>query len=570
MLRPELGAEKGGELNRGDILSLAMIGGAGLVGATAGAIGTAQATKTYPIPVDFSPDIHGEASFTSNNGVMTTNEGEMLYSPNAQVGTHLPGLHGVKVNITRPNLYHELTNALQHPNQDSKIEKQFIGIISKPELAKAHVSESLTSAVVEGASGFAILATGLAVGIKYGRPLHRFNSFVEKIHNRWAQTAVKAGAVLTAGVAVTGCGVKGIEVVNSGENVGYVIPAEISKRSPQLEGARIRGHLIESEIKKANRAIDRGSNDWDRINAGVSTAISRDQLNETAASESNSDKETVVTATGTLCNEGYARSVYQTIQWRYKHDATVLGGDNYMTGHRWATENDCMKIIDNHTIGRNNASALSNHDGKPGPWDISQKNGYAKRIAGNFYISVPDPRDMMGDKQAQPPTGEELKYAIAKAGSIAANKACQIESATGRRPRVVLSTPEMGFETILSGCATSVTSDHYLFSRTPGKPTLRNILTNGRVVHQFVNPSSSGAKTNYEFYKGPQKLAATGLQVYDKATGELSGARSVIYGPGIDAKVVNQDTTTTTRPNQAMINFVLSYSPTGIKTVTSK
>lgn len=564
MLRPELGSDHGGELSQNDLKALGTVAGAAALGAAAGGFAAAEYTKINPVDVSFSPDIAGEASFTNSPGVVVANNDQRLASPNAEVKTGLPGLRGVKVTITRPDLYQELRAELANPGQASGIEKQLIGVISKPEVAKTEVSDSLTSTVVGGASGTALLAVGLAIGLRKLRPLKRMTEVVDRINNRWGQSAVKAGTIITAATVATGCGYKGLETVMAREDMGRPLPAEIAKRSPQLENARVRGALVEAELQKAVAAIDRGNNQWDETNADVNSAISRDRLTGRGVSHSTvEDSETIITATGILCNSGYVRTVYQSIQWRYKHNATMLAGDNHITGNRWSIESDCMPMIRRHTIGANNLSALANHDGKPGPWDISKDNGYVKQVNGSYYVSVPDPRNMMGDKQAQPPSGVDLKLAIAKAGSLVANKSCSIQAATGRRPRVVVSSPEMGFETILRGCATTVSSDHYIFSKSPTRPVLRNVLHNGNVVHQFVNPSSAGAKTNYEFYKGPQKLAATGLQTYDKQTGELTAAKTIVYGPNSKAEVINQDTNRTVRPNQAMINFVMSYSPTG-------
>ncbi len=565
-----LSFERGGELDSTAITNIAVVGGSAVAAGAAGALVVAEGTKTHPVPIAFSPDIRGTVGFTDEAGATATNVDQTIILPNAKVGTGLPILQGVKVNITHPNIYQELNNALAHPHQTTAVQKQFVALIAKPETTKQQVSETLTSAVVDGATGFAVVAAGVAIAARRIHPIRRFNNYVDSLKSRSARLAVRGGAVALAATVVGGCGYQGYDYAASSQINSEPLPAEITKRSPQLEGGSVHGDILKGLLNKVVAQVDKGSRGWDSTNDQVNTALSKFILkNGNNAGYEGSDA--VISMTGMLCNEGAARTVYQTMQWRFPHSATVSAGDNFIMGHRWpAIESNCMKLIQNHTIGRNNVSALGNHDGKPGAWDISKENDYVKKSGNAYYVSVPDPRDTMGDKTAVPPSGEKLKHAIADAGSLVAKKACQVEQESGKRPRVILSAPEMGYEVILRGCATSVTSDHYLFTKTPSRPTLKNIETNGKVVHQFVNSTAAGANSNYAFYKRPQKPASMSVQYYDKKSDELVGSISIQYGRGVSAAVKRQNSAQTTAPPNYMVNFVRQYSKTADKTLSSK
>lgn len=561
-----LGFERGGELDSTAITNIAVVGGSAVVTGAAGALIVAEGTKTHPVPIAFSPDIRGTVGFTDKAGATATNVDQTIILPNAKVGTGLPILQGVKVNITHPNIYQELNNALAHPHETTAVQKQFVALIAKPETTKQQVSETLTSAVVDGATGFAVVAAGVAIAARRIHPIRRFNNYVDNLKNRYARFAVRGGAVALAATVAGGCGYQGYDYASSSQPKGDPLPLEITKRSSQLEGGYVHGDILKGLLNKVVAQVDKGARGWDRTNEQLNTAVSEYMLRNGNYSGYQAN-EAVVTTTGMLCNEGAARTVYQTVQWRFAHSATVSAGDNHIMGNRWpALESNCMKTIQDHTIGRNNASALGNHDGKPGPWDISKDNDYVKKVGNAFYVSVPDPRDMMGNKTATPPSGEDLKYAIAAAGSLVAEKACEVESTTGKRPRVIVSSPEMGYEVILRGCATSVTSDHYLFTKSPTRPTLKNIEANGRITHQFVNNSLAGAKSNYSFYKDPQKPASIGVQYYDKQNGELTEALSIEYGPGLKTEVRSQDSYTITAPPRYIVNYVANYSKTAAET----
>lgn len=566
-MKPEsLGSQDGGGFNTDDAKNAAILSVAGATGVVVGAAAGALRTEFQPIGVELSKDIHAEVSFTEHEGLTAVNYDNEISAPNAPVVTNLPGFRGVKVNITKPDLFNAVDQAINNPEQPKPASsKQLLSVAAKPGLAVQSVNEALTAEVVHGATAGLLVFVAGAVMIRKAHPVRRFHELVNRIRHEKIRKLAPWAATLSMSVVTAGCGYTGNQVLQNLDQPGAPLPGAIANRSALLKGATTKGSEISSRIQRILRTFDKGTASWTRIDAKLNMVVDEYEAGDGLLYRGDKSTQTVLNQTGVLCNEPFTKTVNNTIQKRFKPDITEDTGDRTLSGGRWPYERDCVKNLVANITSKAIVMGDGNHEGdEPTRWSIGKDSDYTRKVGGVYYISSPDPRANRWGKDTEKLSYKDLAALIGQQGSIIAERACEVEEKTGEKPRILAHTPEAGYEAILRGCASIVSSGHGIGhndNKNTTRPSLKKFTAlDGSEVYQLINVTAPGSSNNSSQYGGPGKDGATVIMHYNMPQNELTAAEAIIIKKDAMPEIKAMEMPEAKSPTQEMLDFVATNS----------
>jgi predicted phosphodiesterase len=539
------------------------------------AFGAVEANTQFNKKVVYAPGMEANVSLSVHKGLAVNSDLADVKAPNYPVHTGVPGINGVKIDITK----------LQPPKDITLVQEydilfgQFDSAVAKP------TAEGVLTQTLEGITIGAVVAGVAAVTIWRRHRDNKRNipqeqneisslrekakstgdaslseiadakqARIDKLHKRRKTRKFIAGALTALAISVGMSGESPGSEQDSVANVNSTpISALLESKVPELRGATVSGFFGKSLNQLPGVLASNAASD---VDFWQQSAIDTNKVYENYLQgpgkkyAENTNIKTILQVSDIHCDTPYLENYFGSVLGETDPSLVLINGDTGSNADTMPYEARCYSDLDKD-IGQARditgqpmpaVNIEGNHDPFTAPdmphiTTLDSHNDY--HVHGDWYDVVGDTDPVRTTLSNSPSNVSEQNRLLAQQGHNTAEAGCKIRQARanqfGPPPFIIAMGHESvsGYETIVRGCADIVETGHTHHE----EPIQKFTGDNGQIVLQHTVGTASGADLGILPAEKPLQDATLALQYYNQARHKIVGQAVITVTPGGLSKV---------------------------------